>query len=130
LGNALGKSKSTISEILSLNNLPPAVKDDCRNDPKTSRSVLLAIAGKKTTIKMTNLYTKYKENGMLRGEILTRTHKPKPADAVTDLSFVDLFCKKFTSLEVATLSLEQVVPFKDQMVKLAELVDQKVKQLP
>jgi len=44
LGAALGKAESTMSEILSLNRLPAEVKDDCRNDPKTSRSILVAIA--------------------------------------------------------------------------------------
>ena len=32
LATALGKSDSTISEILSLNKLPAAVKDDYRNE--------------------------------------------------------------------------------------------------
>ena len=40
----LGKSASTLSEILSLNKLPAEVKDDCRNDPKAGRSILVLIA--------------------------------------------------------------------------------------
>jgi ParB family chromosome partitioning protein len=44
---ALGKSDSTISEILSLNKLPDEVKNDCRNDPKTARGILVEIAKKK-----------------------------------------------------------------------------------
>jgi ParB family transcriptional regulator, chromosome partitioning protein len=64
LATALGKSDSTLSEILSLNKLPTAVKDDCRNDPKAGRSILALIARQKTREKMTALYTKYKESGL------------------------------------------------------------------
>ncbi len=48
LAAALGKSDSTLSEILSLNKLPAAVKDDCRNDPKAGRTILALIARQKT----------------------------------------------------------------------------------
>ena len=44
LTTVLGKSASTLSEILSLNKLPAEVKDDCRNDPKAGRSILVLIA--------------------------------------------------------------------------------------
>jgi ParB family chromosome partitioning protein len=44
LSAILGKSVSLLSEILSLNRLPVAVKDDCRQDPKSSRGVLVEIA--------------------------------------------------------------------------------------
>ncbi len=85
------KFDSTLSEILSLNKLPAAVKDDCRNDPKAGRSILVLIARQKTPEKMTALYTKYKESGLTRGEITKKTAKPKPADAPIDLTFVDQF---------------------------------------
>jgi ParB family chromosome partitioning protein len=55
LATALGKSDSTISEILSLNKLPMEVKDDCRNDPKAGRSILVLIARQRTPEKMTAL---------------------------------------------------------------------------
>src|SRR6266487_2609053 len=41
LATALGKSDSAISAILSLNRLPAEVKDDCRNEPKNLRSILI-----------------------------------------------------------------------------------------
>jgi ParB family chromosome partitioning protein len=69
LGIALGKSDSTLSDILSLNKLPAIVKDDCRNDPKTARGILAAIAKAKTPEKMAELYTKYKESGLKLGKV-------------------------------------------------------------
>lgn len=61
LATALGKSDSTISEILTLNKLPAEIKDDCRNDPKAMRSILGLIARQKTAEKMTALDAKYKQ---------------------------------------------------------------------
>ena len=73
LATALGKSDSTISEILTLNRLPAEVKDDCRNDPKAMRSILVLIARQKTAEQMTALYTKYKESGLTVGEVRKTT---------------------------------------------------------
>lgn len=126
LGAVLGKAESTMSEILSLNRLPAEIKDDCRNDPKTSRRILSAIAGQSTPKKMTALYTKYKESGLTRGEIRKRAVKPKAADAPLDLSFVDLFCKRINSMNVGKLSNEQLATLKATLAKLPEILEQKV----
>ena len=48
LSATLGKSVPILSEILSLNRLPDDVKNDCRNDPKVVRGILVEIARKKT----------------------------------------------------------------------------------
>jgi ParB family transcriptional regulator, chromosome partitioning protein len=127
LGTALGKSKTTISEILSLNNLPESVKDDCRNDPKTSRSILVAIASHKTQTVMTNLYTKYKESGLTRGEIRARVTHPKPADAPIDLSFTTIFQKRISTLDITKLSNEQMESLRIYFAELVKLIDEKVK---
>ncbi len=60
----IGKSKSTVSEILSLNRLPEEVRNECRNDPSTSRKTLIAIAKKKTPKGMLTAYKKYKERSL------------------------------------------------------------------
>ena len=91
LTTVLGKSASTLSEILSLNKLPAEVKDDCRNDPKAGRSILVLIARQKTPEKMAALYSKYKESGLTRGEIRKKSAKPKLVGAPVDLSYVDQF---------------------------------------
>lgn len=103
LSTILGKSDSTISEILSLNKLPEEVKSDCRNDPKTARGILAAIAKQKDPTKMTALYAKYKENGLTRGEILKKTRKPKPADAPIDLGFINVFTDKMEAVDLTKL---------------------------
>lgn len=57
----IGKAKSTVSEILSLNNLPADIKNECRKNPSISRQVLLDIARKKTEKGKRTAYEKYKK---------------------------------------------------------------------
>jgi ParB family transcriptional regulator, chromosome partitioning protein len=129
LSNVLGKSVSTLSEILSLNKLPAEVKDDCRNDPKAGRSILVLIAKQTTPKKMTALYKKYKESGLTVGEVRKKIAKPKPTDAPVDLSFVDQFYDRLYLLENSTLTAEQKIALSLNLVKLRSMVYQKIKHL-
>lgn len=61
LSNIIGKARSTISEILTLNRLPEEIKDECRSNPAISRAVLLEIARKKQKRAMLSAWKKYKE---------------------------------------------------------------------
>ncbi|NJD37432.1 MAG: ParB/RepB/Spo0J family partition protein [Geobacter sp.] len=129
LGAALGKAESTMSEILSLNRLPAAVKDDCRNDPKTSRSILVAIAAQKTPEKMATLYTRYKESGLTRGEIRKAAAKPKPEEGPVDLAFVDQLYDRLYLLDETRLTVEQKTTLHATLVKLRSMAYQKMKHL-
>lgn len=129
LGAALGKAESTMSEILSLNRLPAEVKDDCRNDPKTSRSILVAIAAQKTPEKMATLYTRYKESGLTRGEIRKAAAKPKPENAPIDLEFVDQFYNRLYLLDETRLTAELKTTLNATLVKLRSMAYQKMKHL-
>jgi ParB family chromosome partitioning protein len=125
---ALGKSNSTLSEILSLNKLPDDVKNDCRNDPKAARGILTVIARQSTPEKMSALYAKYKESGLTRGEIRKKAAKPKLAGAPIDLAFVDQFYDRLYQLESAALTVEQKTALNLTLVKLSNMVLQKMKQ--
>ncbi len=129
LATALGKSDSTLSEILSLNKLPDDVKNDCRNDPKTARGILAEIAKKKDAATMTALYTKYKESGLTRGEIRKKPSKPKPTGAPVDLSFVSSCAEKIDSLDFAMLDQSQKELLMVELTKLRGSAYQKLKLL-
>ena len=129
LTTVLGKSASTLSEILSLNKLPAEVKDDCRNDPKAGRSILTLIAREKTSEKMVALYAKYKESGLTVGEVRKKTTKPKPADAPVDLAFVDLFYNRLDVLDLTTLTPEQKLSLSTNLVQLRSMAYQRLKML-
>jgi ParB family transcriptional regulator, chromosome partitioning protein len=107
LSAALGKSDSTLSEILLLNRLPDEVKNDCRNDPKAARGILVEIARKKTPATMTALYAKYKDKGLTRGEIRKRTRVTRPISAQVVLSYVCACSDKIDKLDLAILDQTQ-----------------------
>lgn len=129
LGAVLGKAESTLSEILSLNRLPAAVKDDCRNNPKAMRSILTLIARQKTPEKMLGLYTKYKESGLTYGELRKRIAPPKPTDKPPDLAFVDQFCERLDTLDLSRLSAEQKASLTISLGKLRSVAYQRMKSL-
>ena len=89
LSNVIGKARTTLSEILSLNKLPQEVRDDCRGDHAIPRTALIAIAKKKQARSMVTAYTAYKKSQ--NKEKTTRTRKaPDSCAAISDLSSLDL----------------------------------------
>lgn len=69
LARVLGKSRVTITEILSINKLPEEVKRDCREDVKCSRGKLIEIAREKSPKKMVSLYNRVKNMNLSKNEI-------------------------------------------------------------
>jgi ParB family chromosome partitioning protein len=129
LATALGKSDSTISDILSLNRLPAEVKDDCRNNPKALRSILTLITRQKTPEKMAALYTKYKENGLTNGEIRKIAAKPKPANAPLDVSYISSWVKKIDKLDLQKLNAAEKETLAIALVKLRTATNQKLNMM-
>ncbi len=61
LAGVIGKARSTVTEILTLNRLPQKIRDECRGNKTVSRSTLIEIARKKQARGMTTAWEKYKE---------------------------------------------------------------------
>jgi ParB family transcriptional regulator, chromosome partitioning protein len=90
LTGIIGKAKSTVSEILSLNRLPEKIRDECRNDPTTSRKTLIAIAKKKQQKGMLTAYKKFKERRVPKERVKGSKGKRK--------SWQDKFTSKYEIL--------------------------------
>jgi ParB family chromosome partitioning protein len=56
LSRVVGKGRSTITEILSLNKLPEAIKDQCRSSSQYPRRLLVEIARCKNEVDMLSLF--------------------------------------------------------------------------
>ncbi|MCX7745463.1 MAG: ParB/RepB/Spo0J family partition protein [Clostridia bacterium] len=82
LSRVLGMSRTMVTEILSINNLPDEVKDDCRHDTKCSKSKLIEIAREKSPKKMLSLYQKVKTLNLSRDELkkLAKGRKKQEGD--------------------------------------------------
>jgi ParB family transcriptional regulator, chromosome partitioning protein len=77
LQKIFGKKRQTINDILSLNRLPAAIRDECRTNPTCSRRVLVEIARKKQARAMLSLYKKYKEKGLTSDEVREEAKKER-----------------------------------------------------
>ncbi|MBN2643878.1 MAG: ParB/RepB/Spo0J family partition protein [Desulfuromonadaceae bacterium] len=85
LPQKLGKAKSTISEILSLNRLPEDIKAECRTNNRIPRGILIEVAKKRKPSTMRTLYNRYKEKGLTRGEVRKVARKPQDRSAAQDI---------------------------------------------
>ena len=99
----IGKSRPVVTEILSLNNLPLEIRDDCRSNPKCPRQILIEISRKKQERSMISLYNKYKESGLTVGEI---RKVRQPHEQKTELEIVNNAVKNIVSLKKIILNLE------------------------
>jgi ParB family transcriptional regulator, chromosome partitioning protein len=76
LARIMGKSVTTISQTLSLNRLPQAIRDECRKDPIIPKRVLIEIAVKKQARSMLKAYEAYKAS-------VNPANKPQTGSALT-----------------------------------------------
>ena len=84
LGVIIGRARTTVNEILSLNRLPQEVRDACRIDPSVSRKTLVSIARKKQNRGMITAWKKLKEKAA-REESGSGKRKPRPAATPAEL---------------------------------------------
>lgn len=113
----IGKAKSTVSEILSLNRLPDEIRDECRNDPSASRKALIAIAKKKQRRGMLTAYKKYKEQRL-------SVQKPRNSNNKRT-TWQDRFVSKYDALTkvITEVNLENLdaLTRKDMITCITEL---------
>jgi ParB family chromosome partitioning protein len=86
LGVIIGKARTTVNEILSLNRLPQEVRDECRANPAVTRKTLVTIARKKQSRGMLTAWKKLKEKAA-REE--SGSGKKKPRISATPAEQVD-----------------------------------------
>jgi ParB family chromosome partitioning protein len=78
LARRLGKSRTSITESLSLNAIPSEVRKVCRLAGITNKSLLLQIVRQGDTQKMLALVERIATQGTTREQVRKETQKPKP----------------------------------------------------
>jgi ParB family chromosome partitioning protein len=80
LARRLGKSRTSITESLALNNMPDAVRSLCRLADISAKSLLLQVVRQETPEKMTALVEKIasQAGGATRQQLREAVSKPKP----------------------------------------------------
>jgi ParB family chromosome partitioning protein len=120
LSGVIGKARTTLSEILSLNKLPQEVRDDCRGDRSITRATLITIAKKKQARAMTTAYLAFKARQQ-KGKT-TRTKKDANAyDTVSGL--VGNAMKRLSALDTAGWEETDMETFRADLLGLKEWID-------
>jgi len=116
LTGIIGKAKSTISEILSLINLPDHIRDELRKDPKVSRKALIKIAKKKKPESILKAYNKHKEK-------IASPQKQRGAKKGMRKSLQEKFTSRYedfttfvTEMDIGTLD----IPARNEMISRIE----------
>ncbi len=79
LALVIGKSRSTITETLSLNKLPEPIKEECRRADNYPRRLLIEVAKQKNTEAMMDLFNQIKEGNLKSAEVRQIARKRNPA---------------------------------------------------
>ena len=125
MARKLGKSRTSVTESLSLNNMPDEVRNLCRLADITSKSTLLQIVRQSDPQKMLALAEKLAgQGGATRQEVRKETAKPQPG---RPKSFVFAF-KPPTKLFDLRLSFRKSKVEKDEIIDALENIIRELRE--
>jgi ParB family chromosome partitioning protein len=120
MGVIVGKARTTVGDILTLNKLPQEIRDECRGDRQITRQTLIAIARKKQARGMTTAYNAYKAK-LQKGKT-TRTKKdPNEPQALFDM--MDKTMTKIRSVDASAWTDEDKTNFQTSLTSLKTEID-------
>ena len=122
LAAVIGKPRATITETLSLTNLPQTIRDECRGDRQMSKKRLVEISRKKQQRAMTTAYEKYKEELQKEQEGGTKKREKLTAAAVL-CQFLDKSREKLEKTDVSDWSDDDLLTANDSISRLREALD-------
>jgi ParB family chromosome partitioning protein len=115
LGGIIGKARNTLSEILSLNKLPQAVRDDCRGDRTISKNTLITIAKNKQARSMTTAYNAYKAK-LQQGKTIRKKTVPNAPQVLFDM--MDKTMTKLQTIDTSAWTDEERANFQTSLANL------------
>jgi ParB family chromosome partitioning protein len=128
LAAVVGKARSTITETLSINKLPEAIKEECRRADIYPRRLLVEIAKQETPEEMTALFARVKEGGLKSDQVRTiarKQERTERAPLIITLDKVSALLKSLGKLELERLNQDEKIHL---MTALQEL-DITIKQI-
>ncbi len=131
LARLIGKAASTISETLSLNRLPQAIRDECRQDPSVPKSALVGIARKKQERGMLTQFRKYREQQakIASHQAATRTAKRRRTRAEALVNGLGSLEHRIADLAFPAFTAEEREMIVQTMNALKETLDEALKRV-
>lgn len=120
LGAIVGKARTTVSDVLSINRLPRQIRDECRGDHQVSRNVLIEIARKKQERGMLTAYADYKAKLEKAAEPRQKRTPNNPAVA---LEWIEKTAAKLGGIDNATWTDDEKEAFRAALVGLQNAID-------
>lgn len=129
LAQVVGKAKSTISEIMSLNRLPDSIKEEVRRAELYPRRLLIEIAKQGTQEKMIALFATVKAGNMKSTQVREITRQPRAdkqrTPAAVAIDKVSALQKHLTKLDMATAEDSEKI----QLLAHLQILKQAIEQL-
>jgi len=120
MSGIVGKARSTVTDILSINKLPVAIRDECRGDHQISRNVLIDFSRRKQERSMLSAYAAYRAS--LQKKSVSRQQKD-PNDPATVLPMIEKLTNKFDLLDTAAWSEDDMAGAAEAVSALREKLD-------
>jgi ParB family chromosome partitioning protein len=122
LAGAIGKPRATVTEALSLTNLPIEIRDECRGNRAFGKKKLVEIARKKQQRAMTTAFARYKEELRKETEDAPRTRVKQTAGAALCRS-LDQIRARVEKTDPAALTAEERQTALDSFASLREAIE-------
>jgi ParB family chromosome partitioning protein len=127
MGSIVGKARSTVGDILTLNKLPQEIRDECRGDRQISRSTLIDIARKKQVRGMTTAYNSYKAR---QTKVKGTRQKKDPNDPATLIDAINKMTDKIRNLDKAAWSVDDATLFETALLGLKSEIENSLPPTP
>ena len=120
LGDMVGKARTTVSDILTINKLPQAIRDECRGDRQITRQTLIAIARKKQERGMVTAYNTYR---IKQQKVKGSRQQKDPNDHATSLEIAQKTGMKIDNLDTVAWTDDEREIFRVTLVDLQNKID-------
>lgn len=128
LSGLLGKSPSSLSEIISLTRLPTEIREECRGDHGIARSILVEIAKLETSDEMIALYRRYRLKGLSRTDLRNKG----TGSARRKTGFTRLFrsvSKQISAIDISELADTERKKVRSELQNLRKIIDDRLTTL-
>jgi ParB family chromosome partitioning protein len=120
LGEIVGKARTTVSEILTINRLPQTIRDECRGDRQITRQTLIAVSRKKQERGMITAYNAYR---VKQQKVKGSRQKRDPNDHAASLEIAQKVGMKIGNLDTAAWTDDERESFRVTLVDLKNKID-------
>lgn len=128
MAQKLGRSRTSVTEVLSLTNMPASVRELCRLADISSKSLLLQIVRQSTPEKMVEMIERLQAEGVTTRQQARAALKPVKAGRGRPKHFVFRYQPKEKSFHLALQFKRADVPREDVVRALQSIIDELMSQ--